>query len=518
MNSKLLLVKSITLLYRESQLTTKNDRSVGLVREVTRKIKAPEINLGLDPEAETIEGLKQTVLAMCEDGDETEYEITELLQRVKVAAGEDATLYDAIKDGLTANLEEQGIKKACISLRRAIQKHFRDEAVKEIIGKASVKLKFNPDDIPDMKDFVQELCTQLEPFQGDVTGANDPAIISEVDFDNDDSIAEIFSVIRKDEDGTGIMRTGWQALNRMIRGGFRRGECAVVSALQHNFKTGMMISLFRQFALYNKPEMLDPTKKPMLLFFSFENEISTNTHLLYKYMKENETGVEVTPQEIEQMSDAEMAAYTRERMAVNGYHSRMIRINPSLWTYNDVFNKIIEIESEGYEIHVLILDYLAMLPTTGCRTGTIGEDIRDLFRRCRNFCSARKICMITPHQISTDAKQLVRDGVNEFVKQIANKGYYDGCRRLDQEVDLEIYMHIEIVNDLSFLTLQRGKHRTVVGQTPREHLYTVLPFEKVAAIPDDVDKHDRSRRKPGAGPRGAANEQPVWMTDMEMAA
>ena len=28
----------------------------------------------------------------------------------------------------------------------------------------------------------------------------------------------------------------------------------------------------------------------------------------------------------------------------------------------------------------------------------------------RNFCSARKITLLTPHQLSTEAKQLLRDG------------------------------------------------------------------------------------------------------------
>lgn len=94
---------------------------------------------------------------------------------------------------------------------------------------------------------------------------------------------------------------------------------------------------------------------------------------------------------------------------------------------------------------------------------------------------------------------LVRQGVNSFVQEIANKGYYDGCRTIDQEVDIEISIHIEkIPNKGSFLTCQRGKHRTVIRQTPMEHLYTVLPFNDVGGIRDDILLADSSMKSTGS--------------------
>jgi hypothetical protein len=105
---------------------------------------------------------------------------------------------------------------------------------------------------------------------------------------------------------------------------------------------------------------------------------------------------------------------------------------------------------------------------------------------------------MTPHQLATDAKMLIRNGLDEhFVKEIANKGYYDGCRTIDQEVDMEIYIHKVIVNGKSYLTVQRGKHR-VIKQTPEEHKFCVLPFHDVGDIRDDINGPDTSTKKPGA--------------------
>lgn len=95
---------------------------------------------------------------------------------------------------------------------------------------------------------------------------------------------------------------------------------------------------------------------------------------------------------------------------------------------------------------------------------------------------------------------LVRQGVDSFVQEIANKGYYDSCRTIDQEVDLEIYIHIEKVpGQGSFLTCQRGKHRGV-KITKAEHLYSVLPFSDIGGIKDDVNSDDMSSSSVGGKP------------------
>ena len=121
----------------------------------------------------------------------------------------------------------------------------------------------------------------------------------------------------------------------------------------------------------------------------------------------------------------------------------------------------------------------------------------------------RKITLITPHQLSSDAKRLIRDGRTDFVREINGKGYYAGSTQIDQEVDLEMYIHIERVNGTSFLTVQRGKHRKI-AQTPIEHQYCVLPFEDVGGIRDDLGKADTTRKKIGGGPIGSGQETPFW--------
>lgn len=102
----------------------------------------------------------------------------------------------------------------------------------------------------------------------------------------------------------------------------------------------------------------------------------------------------------------------------------------------------------------------------------------------------KNILLISCHQLSTEAKQLIRNGVPgiDFVKEIANKGYYEGSKQLDQVVDLELHQHIaKISNNKFYLTVQRGKRR-YPEIIPEDKKYFMLPFpEKIPCIPPNID-------------------------------
>jgi len=499
MNHKLILVKSITLLYRESQITGIKEKSNELVRTIIGTIKLSEANLGVNQERDVLENLRATALAMCDDPIDHVYEPVDLLQRLKIDTGDDTATYDGLKEAICAEMSEPAIKRTCISIKKTLHNYYREGQAIDIFTKAANQLRFNRESIKDLKTFITEHIQSLEPYQMDVA-TKDPAIISEVDLTDTETVSNVFREVKTMDDGSGTLKTGWQCINRMTRGGFRRGEEVLISALQHNFKTGFTLCLFSHLALFNEPYMIDPTKKPLLLRISFEDDVTLNMQFLYTYLKENETGVKI--ESLEGIDEKEMSDYVNKKLMANNYHVKLLKVNPGLWSYSHICNKILEYEAQGYELHAVMLDYLYLVPTTGCSQGPAGHDVRDLFRRMRNFTNPRRITLITPHQISTDGKKLVREGATvDFVKDIANKGYYAGSSQIDQEVDLEIYIHIVKFNGYSWLTMQRGKHR-IPGITKAEDLYAVMRFESIGTMPYDVNGPDLSVRKVGATPGG----------------
>ena len=107
------------------------------------------------------------------------------------------------------------------------------------------------------------------------------------------------------------------------------------------------------------------------------------------------------------------------------------------------------------------------------------------------------------------AMNLIRQGSTDFVRDISEKNYWDGCRRLSQEVDGELYIHIEKMNGRSFLTIMRGKHRgmPVLDEADK---YLVLELHKIGGLRPDIDGPDSSLKKVGGGPIGSGEEFPFW--------
>jgi hypothetical protein len=516
MDHKLLLVTGITLLYLESQLETRSDNSSNLVRRIVNEAKLPEASLGLDHSREVLQALKKTASWMCSQPADTEYEAEELLMRLKVDTRDETELYDSFVTGIGTERTQAKTKKLILNLRKQVHDYFREEDLAAVIKDVSSTFMFRRESITDLRQYVAEAIAKLDPFQIDHI-IRDPAIVSEVDFSDIQSVEKVFESVKEMDNGLGVLKTGYQGVNRMLQGGFRRGEQWVIGALQHKYKTGFSLSIFETIALSNVPYMLDATKKPLLLRITFEDSAQQNMRFIYQHLFENETGQACTKEHMAGLTKEEISAFVMERMRATGYEIKIIHVDPTQWTYQHICNKVVELESEGFEIHVLALDYLAMVPTTGCRQGAQGQDLRDMFRRMRNFCHPRKITLITPHQLSTQAKELIRNGQTDFVKDIAEKGYWDSCKTIDNEVDGELYIHIEKMNRESFLTIQRGKHRGMPVLDEQDK-YAVLKMHKVGALRPDLHGPDTTLRKVGGGPIGSGEETPFWDTfDAQMA-
>jgi len=503
MDSKLLLVKAITLLYRESLLPDRSDNSSELVRTVLENIKVSDIGLGLNTDREMIMALKATILEMCSVPQDHIYDRSEFLQRIRMNCGNDEKSYEAIRQGIEPDITDASLKRSVVNIRHSINNHFKEQSVGTILNVASMKFKFERDSIKDVNQFIAELIAQLEPMHIN-GGGKDPAMMGEIDIGNTQSLRDAFETVQKNVTGERVYKTGWQDLNEALQGGFRV-ETTVIGALQHKYKTGFTLSTFAQIAQYNKPHTVDPTKKPLLLRISAEDDITQNLQFLYQYLKYDELR---EPVSVQGVSVDEMAEYVQGKLQATGFHIKMLRVDPSAWTYKSICNKIIEYEAQGYSVEVLMIDYLSKFPTTGCiSTGPSGTDVMDQLSRMRNFCAAKGIAFITPHQLSTEAKSLIRGGTPEdqFVKEVAERGYWERTKGLDRVYDCCIMIHLFKHNKETYLAVLREKHRipTIVDEDKK---YFLFKFPSKMPIPSDIrgDKISFPRLK--AAPSNASDD------------
>lgn len=505
---KHLLVNCATLLCLENREGVNTSSSNDLVNDILELLPIPESTVDHDHGRQTFLELRQTVLWLKSKSREEFPTDQEVLQGVQVACKEQTYLFEAIMTPLLDKYESvDDIVKLIRNLRNTLFKYINNEKIRQLVKDTSHKLMFKKESY-DPLDEIRALVEQVSPYMDGSTQMSHTSMMGEMDFSKKDTISKFFDVAKDAMSSEGALQLGWKALNRMLGkiGALKRGEFVTVGGLQHNFKSGFMLSLFVHMVLFNKPFLRDKTKKPLIVFFTFENEIQDNLLWIYKYIYENETGQPVIDSEI---NTEEATAFVMDRLRQTGFEVKMYRFDPTNVSASEFVNILDGLLAEGYEIVSLFVDYLNMLSKQGIEAKVAGDDIRLLFRRLRNYCAPRFITCLTPHQLSSDALQLTRENVDDFVKVIANKGYYDGCRRLGQEPDLELMIHIVQINGESFLTIGRGKHRNTV--TPKEDQYCVLPFHTIGTIPWDVDKeHEITRRMPGGGEVGSDNETAWW--------
>jgi len=503
-DTRLLLVKAITLLFRESSLPDEISNSADLVRTVLEPVKPPETGLTISSERDVITALKDTALYLCSLPLGSMIEKSDLLQRLKLNCTNDERLYEVLMQGIDKEMDIGSTKRTVLQMRQYLNDSYRDNQIIKKFNDANKKLLFNRHEIKDMRAFVQAFHTETEPYTI-VANRKDPGIVDQVDLGDDAKLTQVCQTVQEQASGETVIRFGWSGLNEMLQGGGRRGECGGIQALQHNYKTGFSLTIFRQAASYNEPVIAEEARKPLLLRISFEDSLQSNIQFLFQNIYENENGG-ITP-DLSKFTAAEMAAYVKLHLQKKGWHVHLMRVNPSEWTFKDIQNTVLNFEAAGYEVHMLMVDYLPMIPTTGCDQGPAGHDYRDLLRRMRNFCSSRKILFITPWQMSTDAKMLLREGRSDFVKNVVGKGYYSGSKQVDQEFDWELTIHIEQFNGQAWLTVGRGKHR-LPTTIPDPQKFFAMPFPEKGSIPDDLDKPRICRRKIGGGPIGSAEETP----------
>lgn len=500
MDVNLLLSKCITLLFRESQLENATENSSGLVKTVLEKVKINDKVIGIPTRRDTSLELRKLALEMGNNKLGHEYDLLELLQQIRIITNGDLNLYTAISQALEGELNPPTLKRTITTLRKTLLNHFREQRLAEIVARAHADINFKRHTISDMGEYIRNIILELEVTSSKAV-AKDPAITNSLDIGDDTSMREIFRTVASSNSEDLAFTTGWKELNQALQGGPRPGDTVVIGALQHNYKTGFALSLFAHIALYNKPKTKDPKKKPLLYRVTFEDPLRNNAQFLYQLFKYQETGAFVN---VKTVTVDEMISYVKQCLQVNGYHIVMDEVNPTNWTYQSLINRVVELESMGYAVEVLEVDYLSKLPTTGCNQGSMGDDVMDMLSRIRAFCAANNILFVTPHQLSTDAKRLLQSlPAEQFLTTIKGGGYFEKTKGLDRIYDIGLLIHKVETENGDYLHVMLDKHRfpTPVEGSARSFF---LPFPP-SKMPIPSNLHDQNHRVLRKIPRGGVH-------------
>lgn len=477
MDIKLFLVKSVSLLYLESQIEGYRSGNAAMIRDILSDIKMPE-NIGeLGDGRNTLSNLRTTVLWMLNNGDSQRYEPDTLLQRLRLNTQNDDNTYKAFEKTIRRYPDESVIRKHINDISREMRRYKNHEKLQEIIKKASYAINFKEAEIEDWDSFILQTAQDLLSVDMETEERTDPAFITSVNFNDPESVRAAFEDMNKSLSTDGIIKFPFKALNRMmgVQGGGRRGEFGLVNALPHNNKSGTLLDLFIGTCIFNDPFLFNKDKKPLVLFYSTEDDVPVIIQKIYVILKQLELGMAVS---VKGMDIAEATAYVMEKLQARGWYIELHRIKGSAFTYAKYIKHLEQYKAKGFEVCASYIDYLAMYSKDGCIQGATGDDLQDLYKRVREYTSAEKILQVTAHQLSTQAKEEKRMNPTKFIRDMPGGGYYQGCKKLDTEVDWEFYVNKQTVNDGAYLEYLWGKHRGVVEPTPESHKYFVMKFNE----------------------------------------
>lgn len=503
MDIKLFLVKSITLMYLESQL--ENPGTSGgktIIRELIGDIKLNESAAEHGSDRNTLNNLRTTALWMLSNGDSQTYDLDSLLQRLRLNVQGDDVTYRALEKTIKNYPDEVIIRKMAGNIVKELKRFKSREKLVEVLKKASYTATFKETEVEDWDGFILNTAQDLLSIDMESDDHKDPAFVTSVDFSNASSVENAFADMEQTMSIEGIIKFPFKGMNDMmgVQAGARRGEFGLVNALPGNNKSGTLLDMFMGTCLFNKPFLFDPSKKPLVLLYSTEDDVPVIIQKIYVILKQLEHGIPVSVRGLDHQVATQ---YVMEKLQANGWYVQIHRVVGSLMSFAKYIQHLEKYKGLGFEVCASFLDYAAMLNKDGCAQGSTGDDLQDLYKRIREYTAPNKILHVTAHQLSTQAKEEKRMNPTKFIRDMPGGGYYQGCKKLDTEVDWEMYVNKQVVNDGSFLEYVWGKHRGVVEPTSERAKYFVMKFHEspMYGLPYDVHlDHTLAYRSVGGRP------------------
>jgi len=476
-----ILLTALRLLYYEKSIFEINGSdSRILIKDLITRLD--RLSKPINSEKSTmIDNLKRYLFESMENFEQHSFDLGIMKQELKLLTN-NKELVELLSKDLEVKKEKEEIQQIILRYRDIIKRFINTLKLKEVSIKLAKDIRSKK--ITNLDSYLDNLNEEISELRSGFS-EDDPAIKNRFSLTHDNIKQKIETM--QDEVNNGLLlKTEFVRLNKILDGGFRRGELVTVTARDHGYKSGFSRSIFLQL-LKNKPVVMDKNKKPLLILLSLEDTDKQILKFIFEYFKSCDG--ETT--KIYDVSLEEAVNYIIGKLyEEDGWNIEILNVDPSNWGFKDVFNMIEDYESKGFEVIGLLVDYLSLLNKIGCKgTGVTGSETRELFRRIGNYCRAKDILFITPHQASSALKTLLDNGVKDqdILREVYGRGYFADTRQIGQEHDIGILIHPCIVGDDKYLNVAVDKHRGFVIDYSKAFWYYKFPKYNMP-IPGDNGK------------------------------
>lgn len=211
-------------------------------------------------------------------------------------------------------------------------------------------------------------------------------------------------------DGSTKLKTGIQAINRSLNGGFENDRCYIYLGLPGEGKSSTLLNLTLQIKGNNKDIVTkDPTKRPTILFLTMENTLNETLERVFSIL--------VSDDDISEFGGHKEIMQLLRQNGLGVSNDSPIDIEfryvPSNSVDTDYLYTIYdEMSANGQEVVCLVQDYIKRIRPRDFKL--MGGDMRialgAVVDEFKEFAVAKHIPVITASQLNRDAAKIIDEG------------------------------------------------------------------------------------------------------------
>ena len=281
-----------------------------------------------------------------------------------------------------------------------------------------------------------------------------------------DKLTEILDAIKESRLGTTRLKVGMDIINTYTSGGFIRGSATTIMGMRGRFKSGLLKLIFAQLCTYNKPAMKDPSKTPIIVFFSFEETEEVILEFIYTYFYYLEFGIKP---DLTTVNSREVAEYVDYKLTRLGYTYKIEYHPPGTFSTDDVNAYIRRFKDNNYELHAFLTDYYTKVTASNAiRTFASygGADIKRMYTVMRGKALDEGFAFITPHQYSSGVysidKLYPKADSWKLIQEVVGKDYAEGSSTIATELDIVLDCNLCFVNEFD-MELGEDRYKAYLG-------------------------------------------------------
>ena len=429
------------------------------------------------------------------------FDITSMKQRLLSLLEEDQSLYEKLALGLEEVIDDQSYLLETITQlkNRILTYHRQEQYFKHVFEQSRQANEVRSGKMTLASALSHSLAT-LEAI-AIPPGLKDNAIIQEFDAMDIGEVSKVLNDAMDMGDESFVIPTPWIAMNNRLGGlGVPRGSLVGVAGKEFNNKSGVLKQMFLTACTAQKPKLVVPNKKPLILFISAEETLPEIFASLYPMMFRKP----FIKEEIKAAGAEHIANTMMGVLKATGNHIKFMYVGGEDWDYKGLFNAILYYEAMNYEIAAIFVDCLYNISTVGCTKSVVaGEGEIAFLSRLKSFCKPKKISIYSPFQLNPDVARMMRIS-KDYVKELPNKNFYAKASKTGQELDIEIFTAVRNNEyGFSWQEFQIGKHKSARKYVANK--YFCLKFEaQDLPLKSDLDTGDSSYSSIGGTVEGTS--------------